>query len=172
MLMLRMSASIHYNYFFWPAACSRCLVHHVNGCSEHSLPMPAIHVKLTVLLCRGEWSYRHGWFIVTITIAVRLKHWILQSSSLTIFSGAISMTISNWASFVVNLIVGGELFDCSASVILIWLKCRASHHGRSVICHVSAIQEDTCPSHCDPHTYPDRPCSSDCPMAEDTSFSW
>jgi hypothetical protein len=107
-----------------------------------------------------------------ITIAVRLKHWILQSSSLTMFSGAIPMIIRYWAIFVLGIMIGGELFDCHASVILTLLKYRASHHDRSVICHVSSIQKDTCSSHCDFYTCPDQHCSSDRPMAEDAGFSW
>jgi hypothetical protein len=88
------------------------------------------------------------------------------------FSGAISMIISNWAIFVMGIMIGGELFDCNASVILTLLKYHASHHGRSVTCHVSAIQKDTCPSHSDPYTCPGQRCSSDRPMAEDAGYSW
>jgi hypothetical protein len=88
------------------------------------------------------------------------------------FSGVITLIISDWASLVIDVMVGGELFDCSASVILTSLKYHASHHGHSLTCHVSAIKKDTCPSHCDLYTYPDHHCSSDCPITEDTGFSW
>jgi hypothetical protein len=82
------------------------------------------------------------------------------------------MIISNWASFVMTVIIGGELFDYSASVISTSLKYHASHHGHSFICHVSAIPKDTRPSHCDLYTCPDQHCSSDRPMAEDAGYSW
>jgi hypothetical protein len=80
--------------------------------------------------------------------------------------------ISNWALCVMGIMIGGELFNCNASVMLTSLKYHESHHSRSVTCHVSAIQKDTRPSHCDPYTCPDQQCSSDPPMAGDISFSW
>jgi hypothetical protein len=51
----------------------------------------------------------------------------------------------NWMSDVVNVILGGELYT---SVILTWLKHHASHHDRSIICNVSAIQKGADISRC------------------------
>jgi hypothetical protein len=85
------------------------------------------------------------------------------------FSGAISLIIINWALVVMGIMIDGELFNCNASVMFTLLKYHDSHHGRSVTCHVSAIQKDTCPSH---YTWPDQQCGNAPPMAEDVGFSW
>jgi hypothetical protein len=55
-------------------------------------------------------------------------------------SGIIVFDTTNWTDEVVNAILGGELYT---STILTSLKNPASHHDRSVTCHVSAIQKDT-----------------------------
>jgi len=56
-------------------------------------------------------------------------------------------------TFAINIMLNGELLGCNlnTSVISTWLQHHASHHNRSFICHVSAIQKDVHLSHCNIH---------------------
>jgi hypothetical protein len=52
--------------------------------------------------------------------------------------------VPDWMSEVVNVILGGELYN---SVMSTQLKHHASHHDHSVTRHVPAIQKDADISH-------------------------
>jgi hypothetical protein len=59
-------------------------------------------------------------------------------------SGTIMYDVPDWMSEVVNVILGGELYN---SVMSTQLKHHASHHDHSVTRHVPAIQKDADISH-------------------------
>ena len=50
--------------------------------------------------------------------------------------------MADFASVVVNAMLGGELLSCSMSVLLTWLEQHTSYSDHAVTCHVSGIQKD------------------------------
>jgi len=128
--------------FLWLAACSIPHVRLVNRCSECLSINTCCHVQL-LSARRGEWDLAITFFIAynAPNSCEFLFHVIFRSPSSTVFffSGVVMYFISDWTSFIINVMVGGELFGCGISVISFWLKYYASYRNCSVIRHVSAI---------------------------------
>jgi hypothetical protein len=119
-----------------------------------------ILIQLTVLLPRSEWcrvrllTSFFVWLVILLAV-VRLGHWALWGSSLTVFLGTIVYFLKDWTGAIVNAILGGELLQWLHYHSDIDMIYYSSHHNCSVTCHVSAIQTNVDISHCNLPGYPD-----------------